>query len=201
MVASAFMVRLVLTGGQVLEGGVDTVIVWAESATAAKALAAGAMGKDGSAAMWAGAVATALVVGTELEGWKFKAILTDNLTPFTLITAEFTGLNAATVDDMGTGLAAALVAAGVAGAAYNTGTNVLTIVETTDAKGDWGIILEAYPPAAVTSTSLLGFGETAKPIDGGFFGAITAAGASGIARLCTLVASLPALYGVARSPM
>lgn len=196
--AAAYLVTLPLKGGMTLKGGNDSVIVWADDATQAKSLASAAMSNDVPAAAWTNATATALVVGTELEGWTFTINLVDPVTPFTELSASYTGANAATIDTVGTALAAALNALdGIAGAAYDTGTNVLTIVETTDSMGDWAIEAYATPPSTATGTSLIGFGDTGARVSG-FFGAITAAGAAGIARTSTLVAALPALYALAK---
>lgn len=195
--ASAFLVTLPLLGGMTLKDGCDSVIVWAEDATQAKSMASVAMSNDVPALAWTAATATALVVNTELEGWTMTINLRDNLTPFTEKIATFVGLNAATIDTIGTGIAAALVAAGVAGAAYNTGTNVLTIVETTDAMGDWHISAKITPPAALTGTNLF-LTEDGDAGVAGIIGAITAEGASGIARFSTLVAANPAFYAVCK---
>lgn len=195
--AGAYLVTLALKGGMNLKGGNDSVIVWAEDATQAKSLASAAMSNDVPAAAWTAATATALVVGTELEGWTFTINLTDPVTPFTELSVSHTATNGQVIDDVGTALATALNATVIDGAAYNTGTNVLTIVETTDSMGDWVIEAYATPPSTATSTSLIGFGDTGARVTG-FFGAITAAGAAGIARTSTLVAALPALYGLAK---
>lgn len=195
--AGAYLVTLALKGGMNLKGGNDSVIVWAEDATQAKSLASAAMSNDVPAAAWTAATATALVVGTELEGWTFTINLTDPVTPFTELSVSHTATNGQVIDDVGTALATALNATAIDGAAYNTGTNVLTIVETTDSMGDWVIEAYATPPSTATSTSLIGFGDTGARVTG-FFGAITAAGAAGIARTSTLVAALPALYALAK---
>lgn len=195
--AGAYLVTLALKGGMNLKGGNDSVIVWAEDATQAKSLASAAMSNDVPAAAWTNATATALVVGTELEGWTFTVNLVDPVTPFTELSVSHTATNGQVIDDVGTALATALNATVIDGAAYNTGTNVLTIVETTDSMGDWVIEAYATPPSTATSTSLIGFGDTGARVTG-FFGAITAAGAAGIARTSTLVAALPALYALAK---
>ena len=195
--AGAYLVTLALKGGMNLKGGNDSVIVWAEDATQAKSLASAAMSNDVPAAAWTAATATALVVGTELEGWTFTINLTDPVTPFTELSVSHTATNGQVIDDVGTALATALNATAIDGAAYNTSTNVLTIVETTDSMGDWVIEAYATPPSTATSTSLIGFGDTGARVTG-FFGAITAAGAAGIARTSTLVAALPALYALAK---
>lgn len=195
--AGAYLVTLALKGGMNLKGGNDSVIVWAEDATQAKSLASAAMSNDVPAAAWTAATATALVVGTELEGWTFTVNLVDPVTPFTELSVSHTATNGQVIDDVGTALATALNATVIDGAAYNTSTNVLTIVETTDSMGDWVIEAYATPPSTATSTSLIGFGDTGARVTG-FFGAITAAGAAGIARTSTLVAALPALYALAK---
>ena len=190
--ASAFLVTLPIKGGMTLKGDNDSVIVWAEDATMAKSLASAALAGDVPAAAWADATATALVTGTELEGWTFTVNLVDNLTPFTELSVSHTATNGQVIDDVGTALATALNATVINGAAYNTGSNVLTIVETTDSMGDWIINVYAYPPGSAYGTGIA-FGGTGSSVSG-IFGAVTAAGASGIARTSTLVAALPALY-------
>lgn len=195
MVASAFVVTLPSSGGQTKYQDSDMVVCWAESSAAAIAIAKASIGFDANSS-WDGATATPVVVGTELEGWTFSVYLKDPVTPFAELNASFVGLNAAVIDDIGTGLAAALVAAGIAGAAYNTGTNVLTIVETTDSMGDWFISVKATPPAAGVGSSG-SFGDGTIDVVG-FFGAVTAAGAAGIARTSTLVASVPKVYAVGK---
>jgi len=190
--ASAFLVSLALKGGMNLYEGCDSVVVWAEDATQAKSLAAAAMQQDVPAAAWSAATATALVVNTELEGWTFTITLDDPVTPFTSLSVSVTGTNGQVIDDIGTALATALNATVINGAVYNTSTNVLTIVETTDGMGDWIINVYAYPPGSAYGTGIA-FGDTGASVSG-IFGAVTAAGASGIARTSTLVAALPALY-------
>ncbi len=196
--ASAYLVALPLKGGMTLKGGNDAAIVWAENATQAKDLAAAAMSNDVPAGAWANATATALVVGTELEGWTFTINLKDPVTPFTELSVSVTGTNGQVIDDIGTALATALNATSeIANAAYNTGTNVLTIVAAGDGMGDWFIECIAKPPATATSTSLIGFGDTSQGISG-IFTSLDAVTTAGSARTVTLVAALPALYGVAK---
>ena len=193
----AYLVSLPSSGGQVLRGGNDSVIVWAEDATQAKSLASAAMIGDVPAAAWAGATATALVVGTELEGWVFTVNLRDLADPFTEISVSVTGTNGQNIDNIGAALVTALNGTVINGAAYNSGTNVLTIVETTDNMGDWFIECFAKPPGSATSTSLIGFGDTAASVSG-FFTSLDAIGAANAARTVTLVAALPALYALCK---
>lgn len=186
--ASAYLVTLDRTkGGYNLEQDIDAVVVYADSTSQAKDLAKAMMGADANL-HWANATVTAIAAEAELEGWTFNIGLQDNNSPFTVITASYVATDAQVIDDVGAGLAAALIVAGVAGAAYNSGTNVLTIVETTDGMGDWHINVFAYPPSG---------GLYSDPLTSvtGFFGAVTAEGASGIARKSTLVAAFPKPYG------
>lgn len=194
--ASAFLVSLALKGGMTLRNGNDSAIVWAEDATQAKSLASAAMAGDVPAAAWTGATATALVTGTELEGWVFSITLTDPADG-TVISASYTGANSSNIDTVGAALVTALNASAINGAAYNSTSNVLTIVETTDGMGDWDIQCKATPPSSVTSTSLIGFGETSESVSG-FFTSLTAVGSAGDARTVTLVAALPALYAICK---
>lgn len=199
--AGAYLVTLPSNAQFNLSDGCNAAIVWAENATMAKDLAAAMAKDDVPAAAWAAATATALVVGTELEGWIFRIDLTDNNSPYTLITASYTAVNAADIDTVGAGLKAALIAAGIANADYNSTSNLLTIGAAGDNIGDWHIVVSAFPPTGVTSTSLVGAedgGASGKSVSG-FFGAVTAENVTpGTARTSTLVASLPAMYGMAR---
>jgi hypothetical protein len=195
--ASAFLVSLPLKCGMTLKGDNDSVIVWAEDAAMAKSLASAAMAGDVPAAAWSDATATALVTGTELEGWVFTINLTDNNDPTSVISVSYTGANSSTVDTAGAALVTALNATAINGAAYNSTSNVLTIVETTDGMGDWLIECIAKPPGSAYSTSLLGFGETDRGVSG-IFTSLDAVGASGAARTVTLVAALPALYALCK---
>lgn len=196
--AGAYLVTLPLVGGMTLSGDNDSVIVWAEDAAQAKSLASAAMARDVPAAAWTAATATALVIGTELEGWVFNINLVDNLTPFTEINVSVTGTNGQDIDAIGTALATALNATVINASVYVGASNVLTIVDVADAMGDWFITMTATPPAGVTSTSLIGFGDSSAPV-AGMFGAITAPGAAASARTVTLVTTLPALYAVAKA--
>ena len=136
------------TSGATFNNGNDSVLVWAEDGAQAKSLASAALGSDPSNAAWVGADVYSLssVGGNELKGWTFTVNLTDNQAPFTLISVSVTGTTGQDIDAIGTALAAALNATVINGAAYVGGTNILTIVETTDSMGDWHIEMIANPP-------------------------------------------------------
>lgn len=196
MAASAFLVVLdPEEGGHVLNDKKDAVVCWAEDAAQAKGIAKASMVNDSNAS-WDNATATALVTGTELEGWVFTITLRDPLTPFTELSVSVTGANGNAVDDIGAALVTALNATVIDAAAYVAGTNTLTIVDVADGMGDWVITANAYPPTALGSSGLFPDNAVAIP---SVFGAITAAGAAGIARTSVLAAALPVLYGKLRS--
>lgn len=189
------------TSGATFNNGHDSVLVWAEDVAQAKSLASAALGSDPSNEAWQNADVYSLssVGGNELNGWVFTINLTDNQSPFTLISVSVTGAAGQNIDNIGTALAAALNATVINGAAYVGASNILTIVETTDSMGDWHIDMMANPPSIIPipSSSLYRFRDPSTRITG-MFGAITAPGASGIARTVTLVDVKPALYMICK---
>lgn len=197
--AGAYLVTLPLKGGMSLKGGNDSVIVWAEDATSAKGLASMAMSNDVPQAAWTAATATALVVGTEVEGWTWTVNLYDPVTPFTAISVSHTATTGQDVDDVGAALVTLLNATSpIAGAAFAT--PALKIAETTDGIGDWFAEVLVTPPSGVTSTSLIGFGDTAavNAVTAGFASTLVSEGAAGDAITVNLTVTLPALYALAK---
>ena len=193
--AAPYLVALFHTGGLTLTGGNDAALVWADSAEQARSMASAALSGDVPAAAWDNADVFEITSGTELEGWVFTINLTDNQAPFTLISVSVTGTNGQDIDAIGTALATALNATVINGAAYVGASNVLTIVQTTDNMGDWFIEMKSTPPANLSYPFATYFRDPAQHVTG-MFGAITAAGAAGIARTVTLVDVKPALYSV-----
>jgi hypothetical protein len=183
--AAAYLVKVPDTGGQTLKNGANALIVYADSATDAKAVAKARFGGD-SDALWAAATVTAIAAGADLEGWRLHIVVYDGTDT---VDVTVTGAAAATVDTIGALAVTALNATTpIAGAAYNSGTNVLTIAETTDGLGDKAVLAEFLPPANSSWT-----GSAAIP---SFVTTVVDEGASGAALSCVLVQStIPAVYG------
>ena len=199
MAASAFLVKLPLKGGMTLKGGNDSVIVWALDAASAKGMASMAMSNDVPLAAWADATVTALVTGTEMEGWTYTVNLRDPVTPFTEISVSHVATTGQDVDDIGDALVVLLNAtSSIAGAAYAT--PALKIAETTDGIGDWYAEVLVKPPGALYSTSLVISGDTANvdAVAAGFADTLVSEGAAGAAITVNLAVMLPALYALAK---
>jgi hypothetical protein len=181
--ASAYLVQVPAEGGQNLINGANAMVVYAESSADAKAFAKSKFSGD-SAAMWAAATVTALAAGADLEGWRLRIALLDAATP---VDVTVTGAASATVDSLGALAVTALNAlATIAGAAYNSSTNVLTVAETTDNLGAATLTAQLLPPAT--------YGDPTVAIPS-FITTVVNAGASNAAVKCTLVQSaVPAFY-------
>lgn len=135
-----------------VNGGVDAVHVVAKDAAQAKALARGqSPDHDGPlGALWAAATVTDMSTLTgDMTGWKIKVaestVLPNGVT--------VTGVAGDTLDGMGTKLAAALVAAGLATAAYNAGTHTLTVETSAANHGANTITVTVTPPTQFFSTT------------------------------------------------
>ncbi|RPJ39852.1 MAG: hypothetical protein EHM35_01205 [Planctomycetaceae bacterium] len=145
MAGEPYLVELPATNGGPVQDRVNALVVWAEDATDAKALAKAYRSGDSEAA-WAAATVTQIAAGASFAGWRLRVVI---VTPTTLAVVgdvTVTGAAAATVDDIGTLMAAALVAAdiGCDNAAYATPT--LTISSIADAWGDKAVTVEFLPP-------------------------------------------------------
>lgn len=177
-----------------LYGGVNILNVFAADANAAKVLANAKFGQD-AAGIWDNATVTEIATAADLEDWTFSMRIYDPaLGPDDESTIEVsvTAVDTDDIDDVGGDLVTALNGTdAISGAAYNTGTNVLTIAETTDGIGDWHVDIYASAPAA------LGFdpGVNLAPM---FHGTITHEGSTGAALAVTLVTSAPAVYAYGR---
>lgn len=184
MTASAFI--LTLPGGAyTLPAGANSMVVWAEDATDAKAIAAARFGGEGNP--WSEATATAVVAPADLTGYRFRVLITDNVTKAVVADVTHTGVASDTVDLVGDALVVLLNATTpIAGAAYSSATNVLTIAETTDGLGDNLVNVYAYGPVATYQDESVS----------AFWSTIVDEGVSGAALSAVLVAhSPPKVYG------
>jgi hypothetical protein len=146
----AFIVQIVRTGGQSFIEGRDCVLVNAASEADARAAAKNViLGSGYSSEAWDAATVTEIAAAADLEGFRLRvAILEAD------IDVIVTGAAAATIDDLGTAAAAALNALPeIAGATYNTGTNVLTVCDAADDLSAFALTVELLPPiSALYST-------------------------------------------------
>jgi hypothetical protein len=162
-------------------GGSDGMVVFAENATDAKAIAKAQHAGGDSDSAWDGAVVTELVERTDLETFVFRILIEDGAT----IVSEniHTGIAADEIDELGDAMVILLNAtAEIAAASYNDTTNVLTIAETTDAIGDH------------TATVTISKNGTEIP---GLVGAVTDEGAGGAAlsvQLATDAVAMPRVW-------
>jgi len=172
-----YHVQLPATAKTFLEEGKDTFIVVAHTAAEALKVAKASVALPSDAA-WAAATATAMADAADLEGWRAKITIVDD-EGAAVETVTVTGAESATADTIGALLVTALNATdSIAGAAYDTGTNVLTIAETSDGIGDSTVTCEFLPPTT-WSDPTINFSE--------FFTTLVHEGAAGAALSVTLV--------------
>lgn len=163
--------------GHQLRGGGDAMVIFAADGTAAKEIAAAKYPGDGAA--WAtDGTATEIVAGTDFNGWTLRVFIQSGLGAGT-DSAEFTVTGDGTtntIDEIAAAMVTLLNAhADIAGADYDSTTQVLTVAETTDGLGDQTIEVSLTPPN----------GESTVP---SLMGTITDGGASGDALTVVLPA-------------
>jgi hypothetical protein len=155
----------------------DTCIIVAQTAAEALLVAKANIHLPSDEA-WASATATAMADAADLEGWRAKITIEDS-SGDEVETVTVTGASGATADTIGALLVIALNATdSIAGAAYDTGTNVLTIAETTDTLGDSTVTCEFLPPTTWNDPTI-SFDE--------FYTSLVHEGVSGAALQVTLV--------------
>ena len=177
MAAEAYLVELPATNAGPIQDRVNALVIWAEDATDAKALAKAYRTGDSDAA-WAAATVTAIAAGASFVGWRLRVVIVDPTDNSVVGDVTVTGAAAATVDDIGDLMAAALVAAdiGCDNAAYATPN--LTIASADDGLGDMAVTAEFLPPVT--------WGGYDVPIPS-LVGAITDEGVAGAALAVALV--------------
>ena len=182
----AYLVELPANARTFLPDGADTVVVYANSANDAAAMAQAKYTGDSDAA-WAAATVTEIAAGADLEGFRLRVAVLDS-SPVVDLTVK--GAAAATVDSIAALMVTALNGTSIiAGAAYNGTSNTLTIAETTDGLGDKQVLVEFLPPVTFAG------GDDAPLPD--FVGAITDQGTAGSALTAVLGADtveVPAFY-------
>lgn len=180
--AAAYVVTLDSSNpARVLQNGVDTVIVYANDATDAKAMAKAAMGSDANA-QWDNATATAITAASNILGFRF--VIRETLPDGTVDrTADVTATGAAqdTIDEIGAVLATAL------SGTYNSTSQKVTL--DASGNGDHSLSVNVYPPESVGQ-------DAAIP---GFIAAVTHNGDSADELSFTLCADafvVPALHAL-----
>ena len=152
-----------------MRGG-DVLIVSAADATDALAIAGTMFSGDSS---WSDATATAIADITQatangLVGWVFT-ITIGTATPI-VVSATGTATND-TLDEIAALLVTALNATVIDGAAYNAGTQVLTIAAIADNIGDKAVRVTATPPVATYPGAVPVAGMIGTIVDEGIAGA------------------------------
>lgn len=179
---AAYIVALRNTLGKTFKNGANAVVVTAASETIAKQMAAAQFDGDGNAWTEDDAEVTAVAAAADWAGWTFRVtILSDTPKEFEVIADATTN----TMDEVGAALVTALNAdADIAGAAYDSTTQTLTVAETTDGLGDQLLQVEVIPPGGFSSIA-------------GLLGTITDGGASGDALSVVLPADAAVVPAVA----
>jgi len=173
---------------------VNTVVLWADDATTACDACEAYFDGD-SDGLWAAATPVEVKVATTgMVGFRLHVVIIDPAVTspagvnVVLHDVTITADTNDTVDNMGADMAAALITDGVTGAAYNSGTNVLTIAETTDGLGDDQVVAEVLFPVTWAHPDTALTGAVTTIVDGG---------ASSDALKCTLVVqAVPTIIGV-----
>lgn len=150
--------------------GGDAMIVSAADATDAQAIVNAMFSGDSA---WSDATYTVIADVTQatangLVGWVFTITIA-TATPI-VVSATGTATND-TIDEIAALLVTALNATAINGAAYNAGTQVLTIAETTDALGDKAVTVTATPPVATYPGAVPVAGMIGTIVDEGIAGA------------------------------
>lgn len=158
---------------------VQGAVVVANSVADAKALLDSKYGSDLDVS-WENATYTAFAAGADLAGWSLRVQVRDATGAVVKADCTVVGAAAATVDTIAALMVIALNASGfIAGSAYNAGTNVLTVAQTTDNLGDQRVVVEFWPPVGTLGQ------KVSIP---GFIGAITQQGLSNAALAVALAA-------------
>lgn len=145
MAASTFLVKQDPTAAGSRVNGVNGMVIVAETAADAKAIAQSKFGND-SNFLWANATATAAAATADMAGYTLNIKI---ISPAgaTVVNVTVTGAASATLDSIGALAVTALNAtAPIAGAAYAS--NSLKVAETTDNLGDHRLVVTFAPPVA-----------------------------------------------------
>lgn len=145
--------------GHTLPGGANAMAVFAADATAAKQVCEAYF--DGEGLLWSSSDASVaeIVADADFNGWTFKVRILGGLgvggdEPGEVVVVGDATDN--TIDEVGALLVTALNAlTGIAGASYNSTSNILTVAETTDSLGDQTVEVDIIPPNGYSSVASL----------------------------------------------
>jgi hypothetical protein len=147
-------------GGRSLRNGSDVMVVSAADATAAKQVAAAKFEGEGNVWTDSSTTATAIAAAADWSGWTVKVAILGGFgagaktDPFEVSAVGDATNN--TMDKIAALLVTALNAsAGIAGAAYDSATNILTVAGTADALGDQQVQAEFIPPGSAEAVPAL----------------------------------------------
>jgi hypothetical protein len=161
------------TNRYLLRAGLKAVVVVAEDATDAKAVAKAAMVND-TDADWDAAVVTdvaAAAAGADMEGWRLN-VKVDTPSDVELYNITVTAGAADTVDDMGDDAVTALEAAGGVALTPSYATPLLTIAAIADGIGDHKVYVTMMPPLTWPDPAHAVPGFVGLIVDEGFAGAV-----------------------------
>lgn len=140
----AYLVQLPDQSGFTLQGGANTVSVFAEDAADARIMAERVSNVD--AADWANATVTEVAEPSDLLGWRLRCQILDPSDGSVVQDFTYTGIASDALDDMGAGLAALFNVPYTA--AYNATTQVITLATGAGADdlGDQEVRVGMFPP-------------------------------------------------------
>lgn len=183
MAAKFYSVVMDPTVNVSLRNGVASAVVVAETSDDAKAALKALYGSDVDAG-WDNATATEIAAGTDLEGWTLHVTVISAAGVTKADISVVGTVDDNTVDEIAALAVAALNAtAAIAGADYDSSTNVLKVAETTDNLGDSTVFAAFYAPGS----------KSAVP---GFIGTITDGGAADDALTVALAADAYTVPGL-----
>jgi len=135
--------------------GANSILVFADSDTQAKEMAASYF--DGDGGIWSGADATEMTSAADWEGWTFKLTILMRDADKADKVFSYTGTSTNdTIDEIAAQLVTLANAdADIAGAAYTAATNTLKVAETTDGLGAKELVVEIIPPGGYSSVASL----------------------------------------------
>lgn len=144
----AYIVNIDSTNtGATLLDGIDGMVIFAQDATDATRAARSAYGGD-SDLLWSSVTPIAPTESNDYEGWRLKITISGaaaQTVPEISVTA--TGASGDDMDDIATLAVTALNnTSDIAGAAYATASNTLTIAAISDGIGDATVTVEFLPP-------------------------------------------------------
>lgn len=145
---------------------VDAMVVVAETSADAIAISKSKTSGDVNG-LWDGATVTEMVVAADLEAWTLH-VLISTAAGAVVADCSVTGAASATIDSIAALMVIALNATTpIAGSAYNAGTQVLTVAQTTDNLGDHVVAVQFKPPAATHDNPIAIPGLVVSKVDAG----------------------------------